>query len=198
MDCVAKNKKEAIALGQKTYFTGVPCKRGLIAHRRLNGDCLCERCVNIAKEMKSAWAKNNRDVLNAWRKNNPSKMAQYKINWAIRNKEKSKSNIAKWKSQNKHKILAYTEKRRARKVNSVPPWYSDFDEFVMQEAIHLARVRQKATGINWSMDHMIPLQAKMACGLHCADNIQVIPSALNYAKSNRMKFTRPLEWIKDI
>ena len=198
MDCVAKTPKEARTLGLKSYFTGFPCKRGEVAFRRLNGDCLCEKCVEVSKQAKAKWAKANRAKLNEWRDANQDKMAVYKADWKNRNKEKARQNILKWKQNNSEKVLAYTEQRRARKLKSLPAWYSDFDAFVMTEAVALSRLRSRVTPVKWSVDHMIPLQAKEASGLHCADNIQVIPSSLNSAKSNRMEFTHPREWIKGI
>lgn len=45
-----------------------------------------------------------------------------------------------------------------------------------KEAAALCRDREAATGFAWHVDHMIPLQAKEACGLHCATNLQVIPA----------------------
>jgi hypothetical protein len=45
---------------------------------------------------------------------------------------------------------------------------------------------------------MIPLKAKEACGLHCADNIQVIPASINLMKNNKLIYTVSHEWIKTL
>jgi len=45
---------------------------------------------------------------------------------------------------------------------------------------------------------MIPLQAKIASGFHSADNIQVIPEALNVSKANRMMYTERNEWLQHL
>ena len=37
------------------------------------------------------------------------------------------------------------------------------------------------------MDHIDPLQAELVCGLHCFENLQVLPRGENRAKQN--KFT---------
>lgn len=193
-----KSAKEARLAGVKTYFTGVPCKRGGIAERRLNGDCLCELCTDFYRKLKAEWSRQHAHKNKAWREANPDKMALYKKKWSEKNKEKAKANTKKWKVKNPHKVLADTEKRRASKNNAVPGWYSDFDDFAIQEAVKLSKDRELATGIKWSVDHMIPLRAKSACGLHIANNIQVIPSSLNFSKMNRMQLTEPLEWIKHL
>ena len=193
---MARSPKEAKVLGLKRYFTGVPCKRGGIAERRLNGDCTCEKCEEFTRQLKNKWSFENKEKAQNWRQQNPEKMAEYKKAWALRNKEKAASNIKKWKLKNQHKLAAYTEARRSAKLQRLPKWNNEFDSFVFEESARIARERTKATGINWSVDHMIPLQSETACGLHTAANIQVIPSVLNFSKMNRMTLTEPLEWIK--
>lgn len=90
--------------------------------------------------------------------------------------------------------LAAVHKRNAAKLNATPGWYGELDEFVTREAADLCRLRELATGVAWQVDHMVPLQAREACGLHCAANLQVIPARMNISKKNRMIFTEPFEW----
>ena len=189
------NRKQAQALGLKTYFTGKPCKRGGIADRRLNGDCLCDACLEFTKQLKNNWDVANRDKNKAWRDAHPEKMAEYKKNWQEKNNEKYKQNLKRWKKDNPAKILADFHKRRASQIQATPKWYGEFDAFVMHEAALLCRHRSAVTNVKWHIDHMIPLQSKTASGFHCASNIQVIPEALNVRKRNTMTFTKPYEWV---
>lgn len=91
--------------------------------------------------------------------------------------------------------MAADHKRRARKVKAIPPWFGELDALVWLEASDLVQRREAATGFPWHADHMIPLAARKACGLHVAENCQVIPAALNTWKQNRMILTKPLEWL---
>jgi len=193
-----RNRKQAKEAGLNTYFTGKPCKRGGIAERRLNGDCLCDACVSFTAELKAAWFTKNRHKNKAWSNANPEKMKAYKYAYAEKNKEAQKKRIDVWKSNNKEKVAAYFHKRRAAKINAKPCWYSEFDSFVIQEAFRLAKQRQVLTSIKWHVDHMIPLQAKTASGFHSADNIQVIPEFLNVRKANRMTYTERNEWLQTL
>jgi hypothetical protein len=190
-----KSPKEAKSFGLKTYFTGVACKRGKVAYRRLNGDCLCNKCTEFTKQLKIVWAKKNADKNKAWRDQNPEKMRMYRKKWEEKNKELVLKNQKKWKTENKDKILGYTRKRQLKIKNAVPKWYGEFDDFVMQEAAKLCYRRNLLTGIKWSVDHLIPILSKTACGLHVADNLQVIPSKLNFSKINKMIFTERNDWI---
>lgn len=47
-------RAEAKKLGQPTYFTGIPCRHGKKAERRVsNGICLCSKC----KKTRADWRK---------------------------------------------------------------------------------------------------------------------------------------------
>jgi hypothetical protein len=178
MDSVKpSSRSESKKLGYKTYFTGKPCKRGNVAERMLNGRCLCRDCKDIVKIASMNW--------------------YYKTKPKRKFTEKQKSQNSRWKQNNKAKVNAINSKRRAGKVMATPIWFSEFDEFVIQEAFDLCQQREAKTKIKWSVDHMVPLKAKNACGLHCANNIQVIPQSLNYAKRNDMIFTNPFEWLQN-
>jgi len=74
----------------------------------------------------------------------------------------------------------------------MPATFSDFDQFVMEEAAEACRRREAMTGYPWHIDHMIPLSRG---GLHCATNVQVIPARLNLWKRDRLVLTKPGEWV---
>lgn len=90
----------------------------------------------------------------------------------------------------------HVARRRLRKKQAIAPWFSEWDQFVEDEAHILIAQRELETGIPWNVDHMIPITATKICGLHCGDNLQVIPAALNCAKRNRLVFTERNEWLK--
>lgn len=168
----------------KRYFTGEPCDRGHIGQRCTRG----YRCfVCIKEDMAAHYEKNKTSIRarqNAYFKQNRDEVNKKALEWyhsSSRNREIN-ANIC---------ML-----RRARCRVAKPSWYSELDEFVMLEAADLARSRTAITGIPWHIDHMIPLRAKKACGLHCADNIQVIPAKMNQEKKNRMVLTEPLAWLR--
>ena len=55
----------------------------------------------------------------------------------------------------------------------------------MEEAYHLARMRTEMLGLEWDVDHIVPLKNPIVCGLHVESNLQVIPELENIRKGNR-------------
>ncbi len=47
-----------------------------------------------------------------------------------------------------------------------------------------SKVMTASTGIQHSVDHIVPLIHPLVCGLHCEDNLEVIPLKDNIAKCN--------------
>lgn len=103
----------------------------------------------------------------------------------------------KWRAENPDKVNAYASKKRAKRQLRVPGWFGEFDELVAQEASALA-IARSAYGMEWHVDHLIPLQGRKASGLHCGLNLQVIPAILNMQKYNKMQLIQLLEWLNHI
>lgn len=68
----------------------------------------------------------------------------------------------------------------------------EFTKFVVQEGHDLRRLRNECTGIDWHVDHIVPLYGKEVSGLHIWSNIQVIPKLINLIKGN--KFALHEKW----
>ena len=71
---------------------------------------------------------------------------------------------------------------RDRVVRSrIPPWA---DRKAIAEVFKRARELTRATGIQHSVDHIVPLNHPLVAGFHVAENLRVIPLAENVRKSN--------------
>lgn len=97
----------------------------------------------------------------------------------IRDKEERKRYNKEYLEKNPEKFAYQNVVRKTSVKQSKPSWAN---EFFMQEAYRLARLRTKVTGIKWHVDHIVPIRGKTVCGLHTDQNLQVIPAAENLKK----------------
>lgn len=97
---------------------------------------------------------------------------------SIRHKEYYQENIDKFR--------AADVRRRTGVKKAIPAWYSELDELVLQEMHDLAKLRKDALGIQYHIDHIIPLKNDLVCGLHWHKNWQLITAEENLSKSNKL------------
>lgn len=106
-------------------------------------------------------------------------------NWAERNPEKIKQ-IRENQRLNGNSA-AKTAKRRATKKNAYVLWDRELTDFVTKEGLLLCKLREQTTNIKWHLDHIIPLQNDIICGLHVWNNLQLLPAIVNIRKSNKLE-----------
>lgn len=85
----------------------------------------------------------------------------------------------RWAKSEKGKTYACQQRALRRSCDKN---IDDFSKFVLIEAAHLAKVRQKLTGFEWHIDHIIPVSLG---GTSRYSNIQVVPASWNRIKSNK-------------
>lgn len=115
---------------------------------------------------------------------NVASISKKKKVYRAANGDKVRASIAAWNKAHPEKSCAYTERRRARKLQAVPAWWSEFDGLFFDEAVDKARKLKLLTGLNWHIDHIVPLKSKQVCGLHWHGNAQLLPAHMNQSKSN--------------
>lgn len=83
-----------------------------------------------------------------------------------------------WYLKNREKIIERVKARHAANpkatVQRVKEWRKKNPD----------KVREHITGLDWHVDHIIPLKGRKVCGLHVWNNFAVIPATLNKRKSN--------------
>ena len=139
--------------------------------------------------------KNKEKVLAAskkWNDENKEKLNIASKNYYHRNKDNQefKENNAKrvreWGKNNPNKVLEQSSRKRASKLNRLPSWLNKADLFET-ECVYIYAKALSNVGLNYHVDHIIPLRGKQVSGLHLASNLQVIPAMDNLTKSNKFK-----------
>ena len=101
------------------------------------------------------------------------------------NLETVRSRNLKWARENKETMNFLCAKRRAIKKKATPSCSEDeWEMFLVKEIYHLAVLRNNFTNFKWHVDHIVPLQSKIVCGLHCSANLQILEASENLSKHN--------------
>ena len=76
---------------------------------------------------------------------------------------------------------SYIVERRKKRDKSLPPWA---DKKAIRAIYFEARRLTASTGIKYEVDHIIPSNHPLVCGLHVETNLQIITEFENITKSN--------------
>lgn len=89
-----------------------------------------------------------------------------------------------WVENNTAKMRARNAQRRAAQRNATVPWA---DQNRITQLYADAQTLTKELGVRFEVDHIVPLQNKLVCGLHWEGNLQIIPANDNRKKSNKFE-----------
>jgi hypothetical protein len=84
-------------------------------------------------------------------------------------------------ANSKEYMRAANTRHRADKIKRTPPWS---EKERIKFVYILAERASQVYGIQFDVDHIIPLKGKRVSGLHCLDNLQILEHRDNVMKSN--------------
>lgn len=180
--------------GEKYYFTGKPCVAGHVADRSTRSR-VCVVCDRLRVE---AYKEANREVLLRKKRERAKQYAKenYAHVRAIAKKtydnrspeqiDAALKHAKAWRDKNKDRVLSWTRKRQADKLQRTPAWLTEDDHWMIEQAYELAALRSQMFGFSWHVDHVLPLRGKTVSGLHVPTNLRVIPWVENLRKGNRV------------
>jgi 5-methylcytosine-specific restriction endonuclease McrA len=87
---------------------------------------------------------------------------------------------------NKDKDAAKSSFRRARKSRATPKWLSDSQKKEMRDIFAKARKMGELDNCKYEVDHIVPLNSDIICGLHVPWNLQILKESENRKKSNKL------------
>jgi len=123
----------------------------------------CKVCLNAdrrAYHIKNIEKENNRDS-----------------SWYKENKDRAYSNCKSWRVKNKGLSNSYKARYRASKIQATPSW---FDKDLV-ESLYVSASN------GFHIDHIVPLQGELVCGLHVIENLQILSAEENLSKSNKFE-----------
>ena len=154
------------------YHTGPPpsCTRGIMF--KTCTKCKIEQSIDMFGKRKErpsgyrSYCKTCQSVMNkeyaskAGPRKGPERDAAYK----------------RYYETHKHKFYVQRAKRRASEKLAVPPW---------AEHDLIKTLYAKAMELGFEVDHIVPLNSDIVCGLHCWHNLQLLDMSINRSKGNR-------------
>lgn len=150
------------------YFTGVACKHGHVAERYTANKTCCECANTIANKTKAKDRAKYTASSVAWQRKNPIKLAQYQ----------RAQNIKRPGNRN-----LWTMNYRTAKANRMPKWLNDGQMFELESVYTYCSALRKV-GLDYHVDHVVPLRGKSISGLHVPWNLQILPGSENMSKGN--------------
>lgn len=115
-----------------------------------------------------------------WKQQNKDKWNAYQKEQYLKTSSPSRRNVLdRTEEEKRQRALAKSTLRATRAKQARFP--DEFTQFVWAEA-HDLRKRRNLLGIDWHVDHIVPLKGKNVCGLHIWSNFAVIPKIENLRK----------------
>lgn len=177
-----KNREKLVAAQSNRYHRN----KETIAEVRKSAYWLDPIYKQKVKDRASAWNAKNREKISArmkdYIKENSAKISASKKDYRKKNAKSIAAYEIEYRKSNRSKIAGMHARRRAAKSGATVAWACKerINSFYL-EAQRLTR----ETGIKHHVDHIVPLQSKLVCGLHCEANLQVITAFENISKLNR-------------
>ena len=133
----------------------------------------------VAQQQKEYYEANKEKVLarkKEWRAANRGNILMQQKEWYAANREHKALADKEWRTNNPGVANAKNARRRAAKLQATPPW---------ADVVYIKSIYEKAAEAGMHVDHIIPLQGELVCGLHVECNLQLITPAENSSKGNR-------------
>lgn len=128
----------------------------------------CKNCVK-AYRLANIEAILQRDKL--YRDNNRQRISEYNTEYRLKFPER---------------VAAKDAKRRSQKLKACPAWLTNKDKQDIKDLYKQSNLISKQTGIKHHVDHIVPLNSNIVCGLHVPWNLQILPANENIRKSNKI------------
>ena len=170
--------------GDKTYISDVPCKNGHMSERlTTTGTCLqCRRDRELFRYRNDEEFRNYQLEKS---KKNPEHKAKITREWRNRQspekREKMRADIRengkRIRRERPKERLFYSAQHRAAKLQRTPLWAN-------KDAI---KQIYKNCPVGMHVDHIVPLRAELASGLHVENNLQYLSAKENISKLNRFE-----------
>jgi len=135
----------------------------------------CEK-RNRLKHKRRKHRKLSKELLDYTKLGRPEYARQYRKLYYEQYPDEVKNSSKSYRKKTKKRQGSYTRKRELAKIQRTPVWadYKAISDFYQNCPAGMV------------VDHIIPLQSKLVCGLHVEWNLQYLPAKENLSKYNKV------------
>ena len=141
-----------------------------------------QRTIEKAKLDRKSWYERNKELVKeraaAWAKANPERVKAVKR----KNKATRKDTIRAEYERNKPNYFARAASRRVNVKQATPLWADK--EQIAEIYLIASKLNGFFTKPVVHVDHIVPLNSKLVCGLHTPANLEIISAKANLSKGN--------------
>lgn len=94
--------------------------------------------------------------------------------------------VSEWQKRNLEIGAAKVAKYNSYKKQAVPKWVDNIELSRIKKLYKKARELTKLTGNRHEVDHIVPINSKIVCGLHTLHNLRVCTKEENLRKGNKI------------
>lgn len=154
----------------------------------------CYKCLDYLplslfskyKASKDGYKTNCKLCIKVYRDKNIQHITDRDKNYRDSNREKISLYNAQYRLDYPERIAAKDANRRSKKIKACPIWLTKEDMQLIKDEYKKCREITKVTGVKHHVDHVIPLNSKIVCGLHVPWNLQILTEVENLLKSNKL------------
>jgi hypothetical protein len=168
-------------------------ERGANAVKGKCRDCERKR-ERLARQNETPEQKRHRSVTHkAWMAREEQRLALLALEAELEPKrERMLANSNRWHRKDGNGA-AKTKRYTTNKTRALPAW-ADLDAIAEIYRRCAKRNVRRAGSRKWLVvDHIVPLQSKLVCGLHVHNNLRIIPNVTNIRKGNRRWPDMPMD-----
>ena len=129
-----------------------------------------------------------RQVGRAIEKSHPDYKERRKVTcarYAARNPDAKRASSAKYRENNLEYYAGKRAERRAAQLERTPTWLTEDHRADILAMYSLSSKLGDICGIEYEVDHIIPLRGESVSGLHVPWNLQILTKTSNRKKGNR-------------
>lgn len=124
------------------------------------------------------------DIRRSKRENRINSRKKIDLKYRNKNLESRRLNYTKWSKTEKGKILRrVSASMRNKRIKLQTPRWADMN--AIKEIYLKCKLMNLKENI-YQVDHIYPLNGENSCGLHIAENLQIITARENFSKGNKM------------